>query len=81
MPRVTGMELYRQLSEARSPLIRHFIVATGDHVSPEAAAFLADSRLPVIEKPYQLETLLELIGVHAAAPLRPRPVSAAAIAT
>ncbi|HEV2290857.1 MAG TPA: response regulator, partial [Gemmatimonadales bacterium] len=57
MPGLSGIELYERLTAAKSPLLGRLIFATGDVASPEAAAFLARTAHPVLEKPFELAQL------------------------
>jgi len=61
MPGVSGMELYSTLSMERPELLSRLIFATGDVASPDAAAFLQQTRCPVLEKPYELSVLAETV--------------------
>ena len=61
MPGVDGMALYRMLRDVDSPATGNFIVATGDQVAVEVAAFLAETRLQVIEKPFEMSALLAMV--------------------
>jgi CheY-like chemotaxis protein len=62
MPHVSGVELYRELLGARPDLVRRLLFSTGDVVSSDAASFLADTGRPVIEKPFELARLEELLS-------------------
>ena len=62
MPRVSGTELHDRLARERPELFRRLIVMTGDVASPEAAALLARTDRPVIEKPFELSELAQVIG-------------------
>jgi DNA-binding response OmpR family regulator len=62
MPHVSGVELYRELLGARPDLVRRILFSTGDVVSLDAASFLAESGRPVIEKPFELARLEELLS-------------------
>jgi PAS domain S-box-containing protein len=57
MPGVSGMQLYATLATERPALLDRLIFATGDVASPDAAAFLLETRCPVLEKPYELSLL------------------------
>ena len=61
MPHLSGVELYRKLLGARPDLVRRLLFSTGDVVSSDAATFLAESGRPVIEKPFELARLEELL--------------------
>jgi PAS domain S-box-containing protein len=69
MPGVSGMQVYRTLAAERPALLGRLIFATGDVASPDAAAFLQETRCPVLEKPYELSVLAETVD-------RIRPVPA-----
>jgi CheY-like chemotaxis protein len=61
MPHLSGAELHRELLDKRADLVHRLIFSTGDVASSEAADFLAASRRPVIEKPFELARLEELL--------------------
>ena len=61
MPHLSGAELHRELREKRPDLVNRLIFSTGDVASSEAATFLASSGRPVIEKPFELSRLQELL--------------------
>jgi CheY-like chemotaxis protein len=61
MPHLSGAELHRELLEKRPALVQRLIFSSGDVASSEAADFLAASRRPVIEKPFELARLEELL--------------------
>jgi CheY-like chemotaxis protein len=52
MPELDGPGLYRALEQHASPLCRRFIFLTGDTLSPEVAAFFAQSGVPRLTKPF-----------------------------
>lgn len=52
MPGLNGMELYRQLAILKPELADRFVVVTGDDLSGTVRAFLDQTRVPVIEKPF-----------------------------
>jgi CheY-like chemotaxis protein len=58
--------LHDRLARERPDLFRRLIVMTGDVASPEAAALLARTDRPVIEKPFELSELAQVIGRVAA---------------
>jgi CheY-like chemotaxis protein len=62
MPHLSGAELHRALVDARPDLAHRLIFSTGDVVSSDVASFLASSDRPVIEKPFELSRLEELIN-------------------
>jgi two-component system NtrC family sensor kinase len=71
MPNGSGQHLYEN-ALAHDPSLRdRFIFITGDTANPEAAAFLKDSGVPIIEKPFQPIAFLE--AVHRVASVLPPP--------
>ena len=62
MPQGGGEELYRRVLEEAPALARRFIFLTGDTANPKAWAFLRESNVPVIEKPFRAEAFLEAVA-------------------
>jgi two-component system, NtrC family, sensor kinase len=62
MPGVSGIEMYQTVSTRRPELLDRLIFATGDIVSPESAGFLREISCPVLEKPYELALLDEVVS-------------------
>jgi PAS domain S-box-containing protein len=52
MPDGDGQTFFREVRTHDAALARRFIFITGDTANPEAWAFLEDSHVPVIEKPF-----------------------------
>ena len=52
MPDGDGPDFYKQVLASAPALARRFVFITGDTANPEAWAFLEDSGVPVIEKPF-----------------------------
>ncbi len=71
MPGMTGIELYRHLERHRPVFLDRLILATGDVASQEVARFLDTVRCPVLEKPFALTRLAELLDA-----LRPHATTA-----
>jgi PAS domain S-box-containing protein len=62
MPDLDGPGLHRALSAAAPELAQRMIFVTGDVLAPDTATFLAETSLPVIEKPidpYDLRTKVQ----------------------
>ena len=62
MPHCSGVELHHELLEKRPDLIQRLVFSTGDIASAEAANFLARSGRPVVEKPFELARLEEILA-------------------
>jgi DNA-binding NtrC family response regulator len=62
MPGCSGMELYERVKQQRPAVLGRMIFSTGDVVSSEAAAFVAHTSCPVLQKPFELAVLRELIA-------------------
>jgi DNA-binding NtrC family response regulator len=61
MPHYTGVELHDWLAEHRPDLFGALIITTGDLSSPGLREFLARTPRPLIEKPFELAVLAQLI--------------------
>jgi CheY-like chemotaxis protein len=61
MPDMSGVELHSVVKRQWPDLANRFIFITGGAFSPEARRFLEDSTIACINKPFQLQELLELI--------------------
>jgi len=57
MPQMNGMDFYRAVAELLPELVERFIFMTGGAFTPWAAEFLASSRRPCLEKPFDYRTL------------------------
>jgi two-component system NtrC family sensor kinase len=62
MPGMSGMEFYRRLRELRPGLAGRFIVVTSDHLSGEVRAFLDETQVPFIEKPFPPAEVKRLVA-------------------
>jgi signal transduction histidine kinase/ActR/RegA family two-component response regulator len=62
MPDMSGILLHDRLKRDHPGLLERFIFITGDVASPEAAAFVAATARPVLEKPFELRALSEVIA-------------------
>lgn len=61
MPEFDGVALYRELERRKPDLLRRLIVITGTSGHPEYEAFLEETRVPYLEKPFSLHVLLALV--------------------
>ena len=61
MPEMSGAELYRVVRSRWPEIAERFIFITGGAFSPEARRFLDESVIACINKPFQVDELLELI--------------------
>jgi PAS domain S-box-containing protein len=61
MPNGSGQHLYENALAHDLSLRDRFIFITGDTANPEAAAFLKDSGVPIVEKPFQPIAFLEAV--------------------
>ncbi len=67
MPRLSGIELHGLVANADAQLARRFIFSSGDTGDDDAVEFLARCGCPMIEKPFDLASLLALVERVAAA--------------
>jgi DNA-binding NtrC family response regulator len=61
MPRCSGVELHDWMAEHRPDLFARLIITTGDLASPAWSEFVARTSRPLIEKPFDLAILGQLI--------------------
>jgi len=61
MPELDGPGLYRELAQQAPHLCRRFIVLTGDTLSPDALAFLSESGVPRLTKPFTVAQVRRII--------------------
>jgi DNA-binding NtrC family response regulator len=61
MPHFSGEQLHDWLAEHRPDLFQRLILTTGDLTSPALSEFLSRTPRPVIEKPFELAELAQLI--------------------
>jgi CheY-like chemotaxis protein len=79
MPDLDGPGLHCALASSSPDLARRMVFVTGDVLTPETAAFLANASLPVLEKPldpYDLRLKVQTLLVALRRP-EPSPVSPA----
>jgi len=67
MPGTSGMQVYATLERTAPALLDRLIITTGDVASADVAAFLALVQVPVLEKPFGLQQLTQLLERRAAA--------------
>ena len=68
MPGMSGIDLHNRLLEERPELLQRIVFITGDVVSAEVAEFLKRTARPVLEKPFELTELEEVVARLNAAP-------------
>lgn len=61
MPHCSGDQLHDWLAQHRPDLFERLILTTGDLASPALSEFLTRTPRPVIEKPFDLAVLAELV--------------------
>jgi CheY-like chemotaxis protein len=66
MPGLTGAELHDRVARERPALLGRLVFSTGDVVSAEAREFISRVSAPVLQKPFELATLDELLARYAA---------------
>lgn len=62
MPGLNGMEFYRRLRSCNPDLADRFVVVTGDDLSGSVRAFLDETGVPFIEKPFGPADVRRVIG-------------------
>jgi PAS domain S-box-containing protein len=73
MPGLSGIELHDRLAAVSPESVAKLVMITGDTASPDAAEFVGRLRQPLIQKPFDMRTLADLLDriVPAAAALPP----------
>jgi signal transduction histidine kinase/DNA-binding response OmpR family regulator len=66
MPEMSGAEFYQVVKQRWPDVAQRFIFITGGAFSPEARRFLDEAVIACINKPFQLDELLELIETRVA---------------
>jgi PAS domain S-box-containing protein len=61
MPGFSGIDLHDRLALERPELLRRIVFSTGDVASREAASFVQRTACPVLQKPFELRMLDELV--------------------
>jgi CheY-like chemotaxis protein len=61
MPELDGVGLYRELGRRQPDLLRRLIVITGTSGHPDYQSFLAQTQVPVLEKPFSVLALHTLM--------------------
>ena len=61
MPHLTGEELHDALARERPQLLPRCVFSTGDVTAPDTARFLQRTRCKVLEKPFELARLADLV--------------------
>jgi PAS domain S-box-containing protein len=75
MPGVSGIEIHDRLAAQDPAGLEKLIVISGDTASAEVAEFIARLRQPIIQKPFDMRALADLLD--RTAPPRPRAAPAA----
>ncbi|MBT8454235.1 MAG: response regulator [Deltaproteobacteria bacterium] len=65
MPEVSGMDLFRQVSDRRPDLASRFVFMTGGAFTKKARSFLENTQLSCLEKPFELRQIRELVRERA----------------
>ena len=65
MPEVSGMEVFRQVSTRRPEVASRFVFMTGGAFTAQARAFLEETQLPCLEKPFELGRIRDLVSKRA----------------
>ncbi|MDB4988272.1 MAG: sensory box histidine kinase/response regulator [Myxococcaceae bacterium] len=76
MPRMSGIEFYRELKRKRPDLASCFVLMTGAAIDEELQAFLSSNAVPVLRKPFDMNELNHCVARSARAKAgRPRRAS------
>lgn len=61
MPGVTGIEIHDRLAAASPADVAKLVLITGDTASPEVAEFVRRLRQPLVQKPFDMRALADLL--------------------
>jgi CheY-like chemotaxis protein len=61
MPRIGGLEFYREIERRHPALRRRFVFVTGNAPGPALQAFLDETKAPLLRKPFPLQNMLDLV--------------------
>jgi CheY-like chemotaxis protein len=61
MPQVDGPKLYQEVKRLKADAAPRFVFITGEDEAPGYGRFLADSKLPVVTKPFKLKEFRQLL--------------------
>jgi CheY-like chemotaxis protein len=61
MPRIGGLELYREIERRHPALCRRFVFVTGNAPGPALQAFFEETKAPLLRKPFPLQHILDLV--------------------
>jgi DNA-binding NtrC family response regulator len=62
MPGLSGIELHDRLASSHPRILERIVFSTGDVASPEAKGFVERSRCTILQKPFELATLDEIVA-------------------
>jgi CheY-like chemotaxis protein len=61
MPRMDGLQFYREVERRDPNLPRRMVFVTGNALGPALQAFLAETRAPLLRKPFPLQDMLAMV--------------------
>lgn len=62
MPGYSGIDLHDRIARDKPALLKRFVFSTGDVASAEAASFVQRTRCPVLQKPFELRMLDDIVA-------------------
>jgi CheY-like chemotaxis protein len=68
MPQMTGVDVYRIAVERRRELASRFVFTTGGELAEPTRAFLDEVTVPIVEKPFALDILCNVLRERATEP-------------
>ena len=71
MPRLSGLALHEMVERVDVRVSQRFIFSSGDVGDDEAVAYLARTNCPVVQKPFELASLLAIVERIAASGATP----------
>ena len=65
MPNVSGMDVFERVSRTRPEIVSHFVFMTGGAFTARAKRFLEDTENEMLEKPFDLRLVREIVHARA----------------
>jgi len=64
LPGLSGMDFYEQLGSIAPELVEHVVFLNGGAFTPRATAFLEQTNIVRLDKPFRLEELRQVVRDH-----------------
>lgn len=62
MPDMNGAEFYQRMKDQAPSMVNHFVLMTGELLSPDLQDFIAEHKINLIMKPFDLNALYQVVS-------------------